>query len=719
MGSYTQEGRLFRVDTPLGPDVLLFAGLSGEEGISRLFRFELELLADRMDSSKVVFEELLGQSITIHVVLPNGLERHLNGICRRFSEGEEDEHFRTYRMEVVPKAWLLTRRRNSRIFQQMTVPEILKEVLKGIQSRFELLGRFEPRDYCVQYRESDFDFAARLMEDEGIFYFFEHGKSRHTMVLANDRASHPEVEPGPSTLIYEQLKGGTREEDRIYLWEKAQEIRAEKVLLWDHCLELPHQHLESPDLIVPSVTAGRVSHELKLPLPVELEQFDYPGTYAGRFDGIDPGGGERPEELGKIRPDGTRTARIRMEEETTPALTIRAASHFRHVASGYKFSLTRHWDANGDYVVTSVVHHAKDSDYRAKGLAPTYRNELTCIPYDLPFRPPRRTPRPRVEGTQTAVVVGPPGEEIFTDKYGRVKVQFHWDREGKHDNRSSCWIRVATPWAGRQWGMLHLPRIGQEVVVDFLEGDPDQPLIVGSVYNAQEMPPWGLPEHRTRSGVKSRSTLKGTPDDFNELRFEDEKGKEHVYLHAQRDLLVAAERDHSAAVGRDEDVVIGRDQFVTVKGKIQQKVGGDVHVQTGGSYVASISGDLCFSYGGDRDESVKTKFAVEAGQEIHLKAPKVVIEATSAAELIGPGGFVRIDGGGVIIEGGVVKINCGGSADGGSGTKRKPAKDPEKPEKPGGTEAPFTQISDDAPPQDVCVTPEQAEYNASHYSSIK
>src|SRR5262249_13014228 len=262
--------------------------------------------------------------------------------------------------------------------------------------------------------------------------------------------------------------------------------------------------------------------------------------YAQRFDGVDPGGGDRPADIQQIFEDNDRTVGLRMQEGALPSLVIHGASNCRQFVTGHKFTLERHFNADGEYVLTRLQHTARlGGDYRSDGRDFHYANSFTCIPFALPFRPARVTSKPFVQGTQTAVVVGPSGEEIFTDKYGRVKVQFHWDRQGKYDANSSCWIRVAQAWAGRRWGTSFWPRIGQEVIVDFLEGDPDQPIIVGSVYNADQMPPYlgkgpdpKHPNDNKLTGVKSNTTLGGVG--FNEFRFDDTKDKQQVFIHAER-----------------------------------------------------------------------------------------------------------------------------------------------------------------------------------------
>jgi type VI secretion system secreted protein VgrG len=542
MATYVQADRPMTVITPLGKDALLLVGFSGQEAISQLFAFHLDLLAE--NKTEVAFDKLLGQAVTVNLALPQGKRRAFSGIASRLSQGERDDIFTSYRLEMVPPCWVLTRRFQSRIFQQLTVPEILKKVLAGLDVAYEIQGTFYPRDYCVQYRESDWAFVSRLMEEEGIYYFFKHEGGACKLVLANTPASHPDL-PGGGKLLYEKVLGGGRPEDRITEWEKVQELRSGKVTLWDHCFELPHKHLEADKQTQEMAPVGKVTHKLKVGGNENLEIYDYPGTYAQRFDGVDKGGGPKPADLQKIFEDNKRTVALRMQEEALQGLVVQGAGNCRQLVSGYKFNLERHWSADGPYVLVSVRHSAKASGtYRSGGDEPFhYSNRFTCIPLALPFRPRRVTPRPTVGGTQTAVVVGPPGEEIFTDKYGRVKVQFHWDREGKNDADSSCWIRVATIWAGKGWGIVNVPRIGHEVIVDFLEGDPDNPIIIGSVFNADHTPSDELPKTKMVSGLKSNSTPGG--GGYNGLIFNDTKKKEMVTFHAQKDLTTVIEHDES------------------------------------------------------------------------------------------------------------------------------------------------------------------------------
>lgn len=577
MAKFSQARRFMSLTTPLGADALLLETLAGTESLSALFRFDLGLLAPA--GTAVPFDQLLGSLVTVKLDAPAG-SRFVNGLVCRVAQGPEvrggaggDVTFVRYRVEVVPKMWLLGRQARSRIFQQLNVPDILKLVLGPLAPKYNLQGTYEKRDYCAQYRETDLAFAQRLMEEEGIFYFFAHADGAHTLNVADNAAAHPAV-PVDAALLFEVVEGGTRPEDRVTGWEKVQELRSGKVTLWDHSFELTGQNLEAQSPGLDTVKVGTVDHKLLLPVNKDLELYDYPGLFAQRFDGIDPGGAPRAADLNKIFQDNARTAKLRMQQETARAVKVNGQSTCKQLTAGHTFTLDRHPDGNGKYVVAQVRHTGTlegaftGTDNPAVG----YTNAFECVPFALPYRPPSTVPRPVIHGTQTATVVGPAGQEIVTDKYGRVKVQFPWDRLGTKDQNSSCWVRVATTWAGKQWGAISLPRVGQEVVVAFEEGDPDRPIVVGSVYNDQMMPPYTLPDEKTKSTVKSRSSLGGTQDNFNEIRFEDKKDAEEIYVHAEKDFNRVVENNDTHKIGfekkdkGDQTVTVFNNQLVTVGG---------------------------------------------------------------------------------------------------------------------------------------------------------
>jgi type VI secretion system secreted protein VgrG len=647
----TQANRPMAVSTPLGKDVLLLVGFTGQEAISHLFSYHLDLLAE--NRTAIAFDKLLGKSVTVELEMPGKKKRYFNGICYRVSQGEQDQEFTAYRMELVPELWLLSKQAQSRTFQHLSVPDILKKVLGKLKNKpvFKLEGTFEPRDYCVQYRETDFNFVSRLMEEEGIYYYFQHDNGSHTMVVGNSPGGHVVV-PDPATVTYKNIDPIREAVGVVYDWEKVQELRSGKYTLWDHCFEKPHSHLEASKTIQPDVPVGGVTHKLNVGGNDQLEIYDYPGEYAQRFDGVDKGGGDQPGELAKISQDNERTVKIRIQEEAVPSLLIQGASTCRQLLAGHMFtvstlsgSLEKQLNADGQYLLTSVQHSARLPGFRSHNEVPfSYHNSFTCIPAALPYRPQRTTPKPVVHGTQTAVVVGPSSEEIFTDKYGRVKVQFHWDREGKNNADSSCWCRVGTLWAGQQWGVIHIPRIGQEVLVAFQEGDPDQPIIVGSVYNAEMMPPYKLPDNKTQSGIKSRSTLKGGPANFNELRFEDKKGEEEIYFHAEKDFNRVVENNDTLKVGSakaddgSQTIEIWKDRTETVK--------------TGNEKVTIEKGDrtVQISMG---NEALLIKMG---NQTTKLDLGKSETEAMQSIELKVGQSSVKLDQMGVTIKGMMIQI---------------------------------------------------------------
>jgi type VI secretion system secreted protein VgrG len=713
--TYVQAERPMRVTSPLGQDVLLLVGFSGHEAISQLFSFELEVLAT--NETEVAFDKLLGQKITVDLQMPSGSRRYFNGICKRVTQGMRDFTFTAYRLEIVPQFWLLTKRAQSRIFQHLTVPDILKKVLAGLEVTYELQGTWHERDYCVQYRETDFNFASRLMEEEGIYYFFKHSAGGHQMVVANTPGSHPDL-PEKSSLIFDELPSGKREEDRVIAWHKVQELRSGKYTLWDHCFELPHKHLEADKTILESVSVGTVNHKQKVANNDKLELYDYQGEYAQRFDGVDKGGGDRPSDLQKIFEDNQRTVNIREQQEAVPGLFTHGVSTCRQMVCGHKFSLTRHFNADGQYLLTEVHHNANVSqDYRAGDgdTAYKYQNTFTCIPFAQPYRPQRVTPKPFVQGNQTAVVVGPPGEEIFTDKYGRVKVQFHWDRESQHNIDSSCWVRVAQIWAGKRWGASFWPRIGQEVVVAFIEGDPDQPIIVGSVYNADQMPPYlgkGFdpkhPNDNKLTGVKSNSTKGGVG--FNEWRFDDTKGKEEMFIHGERNLDIRVKNDRMENIGANRHLIVAaekreqvgsnkhihvtKDQKTKIDGECHLEVGKDKfekvdqnkHVHVAGEQLTWVEKDTYQIVGGNLIEEFQKNHAQVVTAEYWLKASRVIIEATNEICLKVGGNFITINTQGVMVEGlPMVNINCGNQASSSApadGLQCKGPQDPKNPESP-------------------------------------
>ncbi len=442
----------------------------GTEALSSLFRYDADVVTD--STHPIVFSSTLGTEVT--VTLTRGqTTRQFSGMCSRISESDTASGA-TYRLELVPKLALLALNEDSRIFQDVSVPDIVSRVLAshGIEFQLALTRSYDARNFVVQYRESDFNFVSRLMEEEGIYYFFTHGPGGHHMVVADSAASAPAL---AAVANFVPATHGPDIEG-VFTWQKSQELRPGKVTLADFNFLLPGNHVEAASTIAPSVVVGSITHQLALPATTGVEVYDYPGGYAKRYDG--------DGDVQKIFAANVRAAAIRMEELASTAIAIDGSGNLPSFEAGVKFTLAQHPNGNGQYLVTSV-HHTVNLSQSSKA---DYQNTFTSMPSALAFRPRRVSPPPAI-GTQTATVVGPAGEVIYTDKYGRVKVQFHWDRQGKNDQNSSAWIRVGSLHQGEENGFTVAPAIGSEVVIAFTDGDPDQPIIVGSVYNPERPAP--------------------------------------------------------------------------------------------------------------------------------------------------------------------------------------------------------------------------------------
>ncbi len=667
----TQDKRLLKIKTPLGKDFLLINKMSANEGLSRLFSIEAELLHEESDAGYeptfVDPSSLLGQGVSIEIEQADGTSRSFSGIVNRFSQGTRHVRFSFYNISIVPHVWVLTQKFQSRIFQHKSVPDILKAVFEGFEVKYEIQGTFHPRNYCVQYRESDFDFAARLMEEEGIYYFFEHSGGSHKLVIANTPQSHRDC-PSKSTIPYFHQVIDEDYVTAIHGWNADYRLLTGKVTLWDHKFELPGKKLDAQQPSRFSIGGN-----------TKLESYDFPGGYARKFDGIDRTGAERASDLQKIFEDNKRTAENCMQAFDAMHHTATGAGDCSAMTSGYRFTMSHHPNEslNKQYVITAVTHEAVQMPPYVSDDQPDqpYANSFTALLHGAgapPFRPMRTAEKPVVRGSQTATVVGPAGEEIFTDKYGRVKVQFHWDREGQSDADSSCWVRVAHNWAGKKWGVFFVPRIGMEVLVDFIEGDPDQPIITGCVYNADSMPPYTLPDEKTKSTIKTHSSKGGSG--FNEIRFEDKKGSEQIFIHAEKDEDIRVKNDAKEHIGRDRHMIVQRDQFEWVKK--------DKHLKVRGNQMEKIDGKMSLKVGSDMDEKVGTKYALDAGTEIHLKSgTTLTIETGTSLTLKVGGNFININSAGIFIKGTMVMLNSGGAAGSGSGSSPTDPTEPKEADK--------------------------------------
>ena len=573
---YVQDNLKLQVSTPLGPNKLLLRALRGEEYISGLFQFNLEMVSE---DSALDFQAIIGKPVTVTISLADNSKHYFNGIVGRFIQEETNARLTRYHAEIHPWLWLLTKTADCRIFQNQTVPDIIKSVFSDLgfnDFRDSLKGTYDKREYCVQYNETAFNFVSRLMEDEGIFYFFEHQDGVHTLVLGDDADVHqscPGLEQNP--VRFKQSLVDHTQDLAITRCLVEEQVVSDKCALDDFNFETP-----STDLIVEEGDG-------------KLRVYEYPGGFLSKSTG-----------------EGR--AKIRLDAAEQPKKLIKGEGFVRAFTAGHKFTLKDHYrgDVNQDYVLSSVVHAVTQQ---------TYTNSFEAFPATVVFRPSRITPHPVISGTQTAKVVGKSGEEIWTDKYGRIKVQFHWDQKGKNDENSSCWVRVDFGWAGKNWGGIFLPRIGQEVVVSYLEGNPDCPLVTGAVYNAEQTVPYTLPAEQTKSTVKTNTSKDG--NGYNEIRFEDKKDSEELYFHAQKDQNIVVEHDRTKKVLNNETNTIKKDRSTTIE------EGNDTYVVSKGNRTFQVNtGNETYEVKGTRDVTV-------TGDETHTDKANFTQKVTGNYEL--------------------------------------------------------------------------------------
>ncbi len=593
-----------QITTPLGASKLLVHALSGEESVSGLFYYEAQLYSE---DPALDFSGIVGKAVTLSIGMSSGDSQYVNGIVSRFRQSGRDSRFVYYTAEIRPWLWMLTLNSDCRIFQNQTAPDIVKKVFSdlGFTSFKDSLTRtYRSRDYCVQYRETAFQFVSRLMEEEGIFYFFTHDASSHTLVLGDDASSWADA-AGLTSAAYGGSPAGWDSDQVIFECDIEQTVTPGQYKINDYNFETPSTALLA--------TASGADTARSL--------YDYPGLYGAQSDG---------ETLSSQR----------LSAFEAEAKTIRGRSSCRSFHAGTKFTLSGHYrtDANSQYVVRHMTVEA-DQEH--------YRNSFLAFPSSLTFRPPMTTPRPVIAGTQTATVTGPSGEEIYTDQYGRVKAQFHWDLVGTKDEKSSCWMRVAHGWAGKAWGSVFIPRIGQEVVVSFLEGNPDRPLVTGCVYNSEFTTPYTLPDDQTKSTIKSNSSKGGSG--FNEFRFEDKAGAEEIFLQAQKDMNVSVLNNETKTVTKDRTLTVSGNEKTTVSGTRSISVTGDETHSNSANFTLKVSGNLSIEASGSVSIKAGTTFATKAGTEMTAEGATISSKASASQ---------TVDGGGMLnLKGGLIKLN--------------------------------------------------------------
>jgi type VI secretion system secreted protein VgrG len=631
----TQQHRQAAVGTPLGKDVLLLVKMSGGERLGRPFEFQLDLASE---NPQIKFTDIVGQKVTVRLERPGGSTRYFNGFVSCFTQMSSSGDGARYRATVVPWLWFLTRTADCRIFQAKTVPEIVQQVFRDAGfSDFEvaLTGAYRPREYCVQYRESTFQFVSRLLEQEGIYYFFRHENGRHVLVLADSPSAH---QPCPGYKKISCQFSGTPVTDQEYIskWVVETRIQPGSVSLSAFDFKNTKKDLYARAQI------PREHHA------ADFDVYDYSADYTEARD-------------------GEACARRRIEEWHSQYEVATATSDGRGLYPGGTFTLADHprKDQNREWLITGASYTITQSEFTSgEGSGEcVYSCTLAAMDRAEPFRPARVTPRPAIPGPQTALVVGPSGEEIHTDEYGRVRVQFPWDRYGKADENSSCWIRVAHVWAGKQWGAIYTPRVGQEVIVEFLEGDPDRPIITGRVYNGQAMPPYALPANKTMSTLKSDSSPGG--GGFNEMRFEDRKGEEQVFLHAEKDLHIRVKNDRFETVMRDRHLVVENEEFEHIKSHRNEfvdknhleEIGEDRNLIVKGKEAKQVDKNLSLTVKGNVEEAFNGNHTEETARKYTLTAQQVTIEGKSKIELKVGSSTITIDPAQIEIKAPRISIN--------------------------------------------------------------
>jgi type VI secretion system secreted protein VgrG len=712
MPTMTQDDRAIAIATPLGENNVLLKTMTFNEQLGRPFVIKVDLVSEE---PAVDFLQLIGKGATIRWKMPDvsnqEKKRHFGGYIRSFVQRPRAEGLYCYEATIVPWLWFLTRTADCRIFHsamtdapdEMTVPGIIKKVFKdhGFDDYTpSLTGTYRKMDHCVQYRETDFNFISRLMEQEGIYYFFEHedeGK-KHKLKLVDAMSAHSEY-PDYGSIKYRASADTADARGNILSWCRMKQLQPGAYKVNDFDFKRPKTPL------LGGGTKDR-NHANST-----FEMYDFSANYAD-------------EEPGDY---GDRYGKLRIEELQAQHDVIVGQTDCPGIVCGAKFKLEDHprSDENGNYVIVGVSYRCTAEAYKTSGQTQGGQPEkrfvcdFTAIPADSVFRPARTTVKPRIQGPQTAIVVGKAGEEILTDEFGRIKVQFHWDRYSPANENTPCWVRVAQSWAGKNWGSIFIPRIGQEVIVEFLDGNPDRPIVTGAVYNGESKPPYTLPDNATMSTIKSNSSKGG--GGFNEFRFEDKKGSEQVFMHAEKDQDVRVKNDAKEWIGKDRHLHVIAKQYETVdsdkhthvKGDQLQKVDGNIgktigkdeiskitgnkHMAITGDYVLKADGNLHEKVTGNHHEQTTGDIRLTAtgnvdikatagaavvadGGNVHVKGLVVVVEGAMQVSLKAGPSFVDIGPSGVSISGPMVNINSGGAAASGNGAQSASPSSPNSPD---------------------------------------
>ncbi|VAW86254.1 VgrG protein [hydrothermal vent metagenome] len=597
MSDFTQDSRLIAIETPLGKDALLLTSFNGVESISSPFQFKLIVLSLNLDIKP---EQLIGKQITVKIQNEHG--RVFHGFVHQFAFGEiRSSRFREYHLTMVPWFTLLSHTENRRIFQNKNTKEIVSQVFSDLGfSDFDFRADGgKSREYCVQYGESDLIFVSRLLEEEGYAYYFTHEESKHTLIIVDKVNAYDECTETNLT-----CSKGTAPGSEIQSWKHHYEFRKGGWTLNDFNFKEPNKNQQV-----------EIKSKSKFANNSKFKHYEYPDLY----------------DVGQ----GDKLVKIRMDAEEAQMNVIEGSSNCSTFYAGGLFKLDKHdtKSEQGNYILLEVSHRASDASYyTGESGESSYSNRFECIPSEVHFRPARKHHRPTMKGPQSAIVTGPAGEEIYIDEFGRIKVQFIWDREGTNDENSSCFLRVMQAWAGNGWGTSFIPRIGHEVIVTFLDGDPDRPIVTGAVYNGVNKPPY---ESKTQSGIKTHSTKSGTAANYNELRFEDKKGSEQVYIHAEKNLDTMVENDETLTVDNDRTKIISNDENSTIENDRNKTVNNDQTetiknnktIDVGKDHTETIQANMTISVDKDLKESVRGKYLENVTKEYGLNAKTITMNA--------------------------------------------------------------------------------------------
>jgi len=676
MATLKQTDRLMQFTSPAGKDALLIESLDGAEGISRLFEFHVELLAT-VDTD-IVPKSMIGGKVSVAIAL-NDVQgsRWINGIVASFEQCAGDTEFDVYRARIVPSMWQLTLAANCRVFQNKTVLEVVKAVIGdyGLTISDQTSGTYKPLEYCTQYSESDFHFVSRLLEESGIFYWFEHSDQDNKIVLGDALAAYEDC-PLSASIPYElNTKGG----EGSYGSFVSEFTATATMATGKHSTaDYNYRDYKRQD-VDPKTSASPFGKNA-------FDQYLYPAGEEGYL---------KEKETQSATDFETLFLATRALASDAVAEVYQGSANARSFCSGYTFTLSKNprseW--NRKYLLTSVTHHADQvPPYRATdaGQDSGYTNRFTAISSDIVFKPAQTFVKPRIYGPQTAMVVAPGGEEMYIDSLGRINIQFLWDKLRAANTVDNTWVRVAQQWAGNGWGTYFWPRLNDEVVVVFLNGDPDNPLVVGSVYNGINVPKYALPDNSTRSGIVTRSSKGGAAANANELRFEDKTGSEQIFLNAEKDMDHRTENDNRRFVGGKDSLIVtanqleqvGGDYHREVKGNSIEKIDVNYDLGIGGNQTEQVGGSQSLNVGSNQSIKVGSAHSLDAGETVYIKGGmNVVIQAGMELSLVGSGGFVTIGPSGVSISGTMVLINSGGAAGSGSAGDTPSPQIPTEPDK--------------------------------------